>query len=389
MRRIWLTAALGALLCTQTGCLDSFRADTEPHSQRTASAYPPEPPQIPTELTELVNRYTDQLKQVVKGEPEEPPVQPQARPRPYYHPAPAMLLPLEGASAAPAGQAYPFGQRVPIRQVTPSDFTAVLPPPAESELDPPPVEPDPQAQTRPAAQDVTPPEPNASLEDVIAYYEALAVNRPDDLQLHLRLRMMYLAARQDEKALASMPAASQQDSEQVLAILRAMIAVRDGTAGVAPADAAPLLLALQNLRERLMAVADLQVPALKLCKSVSGFGQYETFPSNEFAAGRGQPIILYMELRNHSAVRDESGLYRTRLNLSVDLFDPAGRPVESLSRHDKDVTDVSANRRNDFYLTHVLILPDSLPAGEYTVKVTVEDPAANKAATAATTIALR
>jgi hypothetical protein len=85
-------------------------------------------------------------------------------------------------------------------------------------------------------------------------------------------------------------------------------------------------------------------------------------------------------------VKQEGSVFRTYLNVQHVLYDENGESV--LSQVDKDVTDISGNRRTDFYLTRLLTLPPTLPAGNYTLKVTVEDPAANKVKTATLAITL-
>jgi hypothetical protein len=135
-----------------------------------------------------------------------------------------------------------------------------------------------------------------------------------------------------------------------------------------------------------MRFADLQIPTIKLCKTVDGFGVYDPFSSTTFVAGKPHTTIVYCELQNFTATVDDAGMYHTHLNMQVVLYDGQGKAVHSY--HDKNIEDVSANRRSDFFLTRLFVLPNTLPPGDYTLKVTIEEPAANKVQTKSMKITL-
>lgn len=381
LRHTLIAMVLGLTLGSLAGCDLLQSKDRAPYSDRTAGAYP----QSNTEQAEeLARRLEEQIKRLKQLS------QPQTQPAPQpVKMAPVPLLPLAGmAPTRNPGTDYPFGSDSQRRTVDiPPMAPIALPAPAPAVRPAAPI-----AATQPAGADThakASPSGQASLEDVISNLASMAENQPEDLQLQLQLRMMYLATRQDDKALEPIPSISPEQNIVVGSILQSMIAVRDGTQGdMAPADAAIALIALQNLRERLMAQADLQIPVIKLCKAVDGFGVYKPFDGNEFPTGQSQPVIVYCEVENYSASQDESGMYHTRLDMSLSLYDSRNQ-LAMPTQADKNIEDVSANRRHDFFLTRVIILPESLSPGPYTLKVTLTDTTANKAVTASVPVRMR
>lgn len=396
-------AVLAAIIAALSGC-ESHTATVAPaaHSERTDYAYPAAAQADGAQ--DKVKQYADMLGKVVKpGKDECPPVE--AKPVPVQI-APVPLMPLEEAEPT---SLHPLNPRAPIRVVdmppavrpaTPiqppgapagmpaAALAAQTPAAAEPVAPSPPPTPTSEPARKMVVAPAIPPPAHASLEDVIAYNEGQASDQPESMELQLRLRMMYLAARQDQKALAPIPGMPADQNQAVHMLLQSMIAIRDNTEPSVPASEASIsLIALQNLRERLMSFADLQIPLVKLCKSVDGYGVYKTFDSNEFPAGRSQPVIVYCELRNYAADPDESGLFHTRLNVNLTLYDAQGQVAQTQA--DKNVEDISANRRNDFFLTRVIILPATLKSGTYTLKTTVEDLKANKVGTTATPIVIQ
>ncbi len=373
-RRLWSLCSL-AMLCALAGCDLWGRSDTEVYSPRTATAY-----EQPQPLPEVVQQLAARARQLAEGEPA-PTLQ--DAPLPYVvPPARVALLPMDtDAPVRSAATSFPFRDGA-TRPTDVRQGLSLLPP-----ADPEPEPPSPPAAVEPATQPAEPAEPPPptppTVDDLIRLFQARLAETPNDLDLQLRLRMLYVVAGRDESALAPIAGLGDDEARTVSSLLRAMMALRDrSTAQSDPTQAAQALQALQGLRERLMAHADLQIPALKLCRSVDGYGVYKPFEQTDgtyiFPAGRSQPMIVYCELRNHTARRDEQGRYRTRLNMQLAVYDAQGRQV--VFETDRNIQDVSANRREDFFLTRILFLPPSLAPGEYTLKITLEDVDANKVA---------
>jgi len=285
---------------------------------------------------------------------------------------------------APPGSPRPsplLSPRTPRRRVIIPDHPA---PPVVPEPPPEPAEP---AATAPA--DEPPPEP-ALAPDAIEAYIAAAVARaeahPDDIDQQIQVRLLLAAAGRDDEALRPIPALSDEENQRVAALLRMIMALRDREPATAQA-ANERLEALEQLQVDLRSLADLQIPVVKLCRQVDGYGVYTPFPSTTFLAGRTQPVIVYCEVRNFSVKPDASGMYRTRLNMTLGLYNDAGELAQPLQTN-ADIEDLSANQRHDFFLTRVYYFRNDLPAGDYTLKITIEDPAANKVQTASVDVTL-
>jgi len=227
-----------------------------------------------------------------------------------------------------------------------------------------------------------------ALTDYLAYFQALAAENPDNLDMQLQSRMLLVAAGKDESALQPIAGLTDVENQQIASHLRMMMAIRDRKRDAPdPAEAVKRLSALEMLQQELMRYADLQIPVMKLCRAVDGFGVYDEITRRSFVAGKTHTMIVYCELRNFAAVRDETGMYRTKLDVKLMLHDVAG-DVAYAPREIKGHQDVSANRRRDFYITRILSLPATLSSGEYTLKATITDPVANKVQTKSVKISL-
>ena len=286
MIRVTLTkAALAAILLAQGGCLEFLRGNNTAFSPANADSYPAPALGESANLDRLAE-YTSRLKQIVDHTP--PTTQPVAAPVKI---APVALMPLEDAGPR-RGANNPFDPTIPLRPVDMPGRTAVAAATGEQprirviEQPASPALPSGEASKTPAParKGAEPP----GIDQLIEYYEAAAMEHPEDLQTQLNLRLIYLATRQDDKALRGIPTASPEQNAAIAAILRPMMSIRDGNGtNMTSAEASNAVLGLQMLREKLMSQADLQIPVVRLCQSVDGFGAYKAFQGTEFIAGRG------------------------------------------------------------------------------------------------------
>jgi hypothetical protein len=136
---------------------------------------------------------------------------------------------------------------------------------------------------------------------------------------------------------------------------------------------------LVELGTRLRAQSELTIPTLALCKKVKGFGVYDPMDP-EFAAGREQPVIVYCEVENFASQLNEQQQWETKLKQEVVLYTEGGLPVWQAQPH--TVTDLSRNRRRDFFVVEMVTLPGNLTIGRYLMKVTVIDQHASRIAEA-------
>ncbi len=371
MARFRPAAALAAFLClSQAGCLESILRPQSPNSPRTTTSYS-SPPFQARAVNKTVEDYVKRLEQVSEAQAlESRPIGLSVRPTAIP------VVPLENEDFAGPRRPGPFDSRATRRSVyIPSYPPPVIEPPAK-------VAGAPEAIPTHASIARTPPSASPTFDSIHQYVEAVqarAAANPGDMDLQLQSRLLLAAAGMEAEALQPIPGLNDDENRKVADLLKMAMALRaKPSQSMSGQDAADRLEALKRLEDQLKAVADLQIPVVKLCSQVDGYGVYVPFARNTFLAGQSQPVIVYCELRNFTITPDTSGMHRTRLNLKLALYNDKGKPAQSV-QSDSNIEDVSANRRNDFYLTRVFYLRETLAPGEYTLKITVEDPAANKA----------
>jgi len=134
-----------------------------------------------------------------------------------------------------------------------------------------------------------------------------------------------------------------------------------------------------DIRSAVLALEDrvpLGVSDLRLCRKVSGFGSFETLPVTALKAG--QPILIYCELTGLRYQAKEAS-YVSRLSSRVELIsarDGAKVWEQSLG----EAEDQCRSRRRDNYVNYRITLPQTLPAGDYRLRLTQTDMVANHSA---------
>lgn len=195
------------------------------------------------------------------------------------------------------------------------------------------------------------------------------------LQVHLRL--LYLVARRPEQALTAIPTPDPADQEYwqqiVWAITNSLdsdeLSVRERAAQTIP----PVNLALRRLREQ----ADLSIRNTAFCEEISYFGNYKRFAREECVPG--QVVNLYAEIENFRSEPSESGEYRTLLKSQIEIIDANGRP--RWGRSFPATEDVCRNPRRDYFHNYQFTIPERMPLGPYTLRLTVVDELSGKQAT--------
>ncbi len=200
-------------------------------------------------------------------------------------------------------------------------------------------------------------------------------------QAEWRLRLTQLAFEQDADAGRVSSELSEPMRSILAALIGAGIAVRNsGADPIAPADEA-----LERVEQLLLAVrerADPKVSAVALCRKVATFGVYEEMSTEEFVSGRSIQTIVYSEIANLRATQGEDGFFETRLGTRLEVLSADG--LSYFQREEPEIVDRCRTRRTDFFLAQRITLPPTLPAGDYVLKVMVEDKLANRADEAST-----
>lgn len=142
-------------------------------------------------------------------------------------------------------------------------------------------------------------------------------------------------------------------------------------------DPEVLVDAIDELSKSLHKQPRLVLPKAALCSRVGGFGDYDEFPVNDegryrFLAQSGQQAVVYVEVEDFTSERNKQGEWVTELSQQLVIYsDRDGIPVW---REDWQLgADTSKNRRQDFFIVQVIMLPPQLSVGLYQFKIHVRD----------------
>lgn len=167
--------------------------------------------------------------------------------------------------------------------------------------------------------------------------------------------------------------------DAVRSMLRSIVG--DGTGGGTIASPAAVSEMLARVQRDLNAHAGLKINDAKLCISVSGYGQYEQFPSNTFVAGRTHRAIVYVEMDRFTQKEmdgpDGESRYEVQLSQRLELYHIAD-DLNTWNRKAETDTTISRNRLRDYYLINQITLPPNLGVGKYNLKVVMRDLIANQ-----------
>ena len=90
------------------------------------------------------------------------------------------------------------------------------------------------------------------------------------------------------------------------------------------ADRAALIASSQALSASLLAQQKITIANIALCKQVTGFGNYEAFPKNEYKLGELPRILVYTELDKFKSRKQEDGRFAVRLIQELSLVKAGG-----------------------------------------------------------------
>jgi len=128
---------------------------------------------------------------------------------------------------------------------------------------------------------------------------------------------------------------------------------------------------VESLHRIVAASADPVVSSVALCRRVTTFGVYDEMGPTDVVAGRSTQAIVYCELDNLRAEQKDDGRFETRLSTRIEVLTSGG--VSVWTHEEPEIVDRCRRQRRDFFLAQRLTFPPTLPAGEYVLKVLVED----------------
>ncbi|MGI9429149.1 MAG: hypothetical protein ACR2NM_10855, partial [Bythopirellula sp.] len=196
----------------------------------------------------------------------------------------------------------------------------------------------------------------------------------EEVNQHMRLRLLQLLAGNDESTFAPIPGATatQQDYwNQQLFALSTFLDTK-----TQPDDkrrAAGSLMHLDSARAKLSELATLQVQKLAFVDSVEGYGAYEQHEEHSFQPG--DKVTLYCEIENFSSESTKSG-YRTRLGTSYEVVDQNGKRVDSAQF--PEIEDLCRNPRRDFHMQYTVTLPKRIYPEQYELRLIITDQQSHK-----------
>jgi hypothetical protein len=205
--------------------------------------------------------------------------------------------------------------------------------------------------------------------------------KTEDFDAEWKLRLVELAMNRPADAAEYSPKLAADARGILAAFIKAGEAVRQAARN--PLDfGEEALRRVSSLQNTLADRADPIVATVALCRTVVTFGVYEEMPSSTFIAGRSTRTIVYSEIENLRSEMTPEGQYRTSLGTRIAVLTADGQ--EKWEHEEPEIVDVCRRRRSDFFVAQRVTLPPTLPAGEYVLKLLVEDRLSGKANEAAT-----
>ncbi len=224
---------------------------------------------------------------------------------------------------------------------------------------------------------VHPPDAVLSLDNIIQRLESEG-DREREFDSEWRLRLLQLALNRDAQAARISPGMPPDAGRILSAVVQAVTAARAASRNPLFATEEAVERA-EDLREVLAEQIDPVVSGVSLCRRVVTFGVYDEMVAEDFVSGRTVQTIVYCEIRNFHSEKTDEGKYRTELGTRLEVL--AAADGRSMWVHQEDeIVDLCRQKRTDFFLAQRVTLPPTLPAGDYVLKVLVEDKLTGRAA---------
>jgi hypothetical protein len=194
----------------------------------------------------------------------------------------------------------------------------------------------------------------------------------DYIKKQVDLRMLYLIAGQQERALQAIPGIEPADQEFFQQIFWGLTNYFDSVSIPSSADrAAQTVAQMQNAVLRLQEKANLELRNVSFCHKISSFGNYEKYARDEFSPG--QDVLVYAEVANTHSEPTPDGKFRTNLKSTLEVV-RHGSQAEAPERIDMPETiDLCRTHRRDYFHVYQFTIPTKLSAGPHTLKLSVED----------------
>ena len=141
--------------------------------------------------------------------------------------------------------------------------------------------------------------------------------------------------------------------------------------------AAQTVASLKSAIQSLQAAATLELRNVSFSDNIANFGNYNRFKRDVFSPG--QPVLIYAEIANFTSEETSDLKYRTQLSSTIDIVEQGtGRVVKTIPFDRAE--DVCRNRRNDYFHSYEIDIPQNAAPGPHVLKLTVKDELGGKVA---------
>ncbi len=210
---------------------------------------------------------------------------------------------------------------------------------------------------------------------------ATEADKLEYVRRHVNLRMLYLMAGQNDRAVEPIKGLD-ADEQEFWQYLVWSIANYFDAQGLPRASerASQTVAKLRTATLKLKSQADLELRNVTFCQRIDSYGNFERLSRDQFPPGSA--VLLYAEVENFSCMSAEGDRQMTALKSTIEFF-KAGvaseKPIQTIPF--KVTQDYCRTKRRDFYLAFEFSIPQQLEAGVYTLVLKTEDQVGKKVAT--------
>ena len=246
-----------------------------------------------------------------------------------------------------------------------------------------PLSPSPALMPTPMGNAVLPSSPSTwrqSLAQAVEQLEKQVKETPandDNLRIsqEVTLRMLYVGQRRLEDAVRPIDKLSDNEQEYFRHQMHALYEASNPEA--MPVRSRHWSLVMNSQREatnHLAAASNLEVKSVAFCTEVERYGVITKFPKYQFQPD--QELLLYCEIENVAANKVKGQGYESQLQGSYEIIDSQGRKVaDQLLPMEPEICQ---NHRRDYFIVYKIFMPQQITAGNYQLRLTVEDMKAHK-----------
>lgn len=202
----------------------------------------------------------------------------------------------------------------------------------------------------------------------------------DDIRKQVALRMLYVIEGEPTKSQQVIPGLPPQEQEFWTELFLGLSEHLDHNGTSDPGERATQAMShLRSAAHRLQQNAKLRMRNVTFCQQIQGFGNYETYPADQFLPG--QTVLVYAEIRNFQSDPTPEGFYRTRIKSTIEIYSD-GAEKQVIDRSTFEATeDLCRTLRSDYYHSYRINLPPHLPRGAHMLKLVIHDELSGKMTT--------